>query len=83
MSDTGIPEEIRKQPTSEVVDDMMQRTQEALESSARAAAELNELRRRTDQAMDWRKQLQRHTWLPMALAMGASVALFVLFHRKR
>ncbi len=81
MPDTPIPEEIRKQPTGAVVDDLMQQTQSALETGARAAAELNELRRRSEEAVDWRKQLQRHSWLPMALAAGASVLIFMLFHR--
>jgi len=81
--DLRLPEQIREAPTSAVLDDMMQETQRALQSSARAAAELNELRRRADEALDWRTQLRRHSWLGMGLAMAAAVLLFLAFHPKR
>jgi ElaB/YqjD/DUF883 family membrane-anchored ribosome-binding protein len=77
------PEEISNEPTRAVVDDMMQQTEQALQSSARAAAELNELRQRADDALDWKKQLNRHSWLAMGLAMAASVVVFLAFQRRR
>lgn len=82
MPDATKPGEIRGEATRDVVDDMMTQTQRALESSARAAEELNELKRRANDALDWRKQLDRHSWLGMGIAIAASVLLFVAFHRR-
>ncbi len=78
-----MPENIRDKPVREIVDDMMEQSQRALQSSARATAELNELRRRADEAMDWREQLNRHSWLAIALAMGVAALIFLAFSRNR
>jgi hypothetical protein len=78
-----MPENIRDKPVREIVDDMMEQSQRALQSSARATAELNELRRRADEAMDWREQLNRHSWLAIALATGVAALIFLAFSRNR
>jgi hypothetical protein len=82
MPDSSIPEEIRKEPPRAVVDDMMQETQRALQSSARAATELNELRRRADAVLDWKKQAHLGSWLGMGTAVTASILLFLAFRHK-
>jgi ElaB/YqjD/DUF883 family membrane-anchored ribosome-binding protein len=76
------PEDLRNKPVSAVMDDIMHQSEAALQSGARATAELNELRRRADEALDWQTQLERHRWLALGLAAGASVLLFLLFSRK-
>ena len=83
MSENPMPDQMRNEPTRTVVDDMMQQTEKALQSSARAAAELNELRRRTDEALDWRKQLSRHPGFQLGLAVAVAVVVYMAFSRKR
>jgi hypothetical protein len=83
MADQTNPIDVRNKPAGEVLDDMMNQSQQALQSTARAAAELNELRRRADEALDWRTQLNRHSWAAMGLAIGAAALLFLLFARRR
>jgi hypothetical protein len=83
MPDTPIPEDIQGKPVREVVDDLMQQSEAALRSTARATAELRELTHRADEALDWQTQLNRHSWLAMGLAIGASVLIFLAFSRNR
>ena len=83
---------LRNEPLGEVVEDVMrqsdlalEKTQEALETGARVTAELNELRRRAGEALDWRKQagqIWRSPWLPMAGAIAGAILLYVLFSRR-
>lgn len=77
-----IPQDLRNKPIHDVVDDIVHQSEEALRSTTRATAEMNELIHRADEALDWRTQLNRHNWLAMGLAMGASVLLFLAFRRK-
>jgi len=75
--------DIQSKPIRAVVDDMMQQSQQALESGARVTAGMNELRRRGDEFLDWRRHVQRHPWLPLGLAVGLSVLVYLAFARKR
>ena len=63
----------------EVVDDVMKQSQEVLQRGAAVTAEVNELRRRADDALDWRKQLRNHTGLAAAVAFGATVLVLLAF----
>lgn len=83
MPETVNPEEIRQEPTKAVVEDMLQQSQQALASGQRVAAEMNELKRRADEALDWRKQLIRGPWLGIGLAIATSTLVFLLFRRSR
>ncbi len=87
-----MPEDLRNKPAANMVEDVVERSQEALQAGAQATAELqealaagaqataelNELRRRADAALDWRRQLRRHPWFPLAAATAASVLLYML-----
>jgi hypothetical protein len=75
-------EDIRNKPVGEMVDDVMQQSQQVLQAGARVTAEVNELKRRADEALDWRKQLDRHPWVLLGSAVGAAVLLFWVFSRK-
>lgn len=81
MPDTSTSEDIHKKPIGQVVDDLMQQSQEALKSGARVTAELNELKQRAEDAMDWRKQLKRHSGLAMGAGIGASFLMFLLLRK--
>ncbi len=83
MPHTSNPEDIHQKPVGEVVEDIMQQSRSALESGARATAELEDLKQRADDALDWRKQLDRHSWLAMGLAMGVSILLFMALAPRR
>ncbi len=83
MSGTSITESIQAKPTREIVDDVMQQAERALESGARATAEVNELKRRADETLDWRKQFDRHPGIAMALVAGLSILLYLAFSRRR
>lgn len=92
MPQPQFPGNLRDKPAGDMVGDVIERSQEALEAGAQATAdlqqalragaeataELNEIRRRADDALDWRKQLREHQWIPMAAAMGAAVVLYIL-----
>ncbi|HEY7388774.1 MAG TPA: hypothetical protein VH640_09700 [Bryobacteraceae bacterium] len=82
MPETPNTEEIQHETTSAVVDDMLQQTQQALASGQRVAAEMHELKRRADEAMDWRKQFARSPWLGVGLAVATFALVFLLFRRK-
>ena len=97
MAQPSSPENIHDKPAADMVEDVIERSQEALQAGAQATAELqealqagaqataelNEIRRRADEALDWRRQLQRHPWFPIAAAMAASVFFYVIFARRR
>jgi len=88
---------LRGRPAAQIVEDLVEQSQEALEAGAhataelqdalragaQATAELNDIRRRADEALDWRVQLRRHPWLPMVAAIGTSVLLYAAFARRR
>jgi hypothetical protein len=82
MPETSTPENIRKEPVGQVVDNLMKETQEALESGTRVTANLNELKRRAEEATDWRKQLNRHGGIVAGLVAGTSLLLFLLIRRR-
>jgi hypothetical protein len=82
MPDNDIGQ-IQNKPTGEVVEDVLAQSHEALERAAKATAELEELKRRGEDALDWRKQLHRHSWLALGLAAGVSVLLFLVFKPRR
>ena len=77
---TGTLENIRNRPTDAVMEDMLVNSQRALEDGARATAEINELKRRVDDVLDWRKQLDRHPWLTLSVVTSvvALTALIIL-----
>lgn len=85
-----MPDRPETQSTGELVDDVMRRTQEAvrrsqeaLESGARATAEIHELERRARDAMDWRKQVRLHPWAAFGMACGAVLLLWMLVRPRR
>jgi len=93
MPQPDFPENLRNKPASDMVEDVMKRSeealqagaqataelQEALRSGAQATAELNEIRRRAGEALDWRQQLRNHKWIPMAGAVAVAVLLYLVF----
>lgn len=82
MSESSIPEDIRQKSTSEVADDLMKQSQEILERGARVTAELDELKHRAEDAMNWRKQLSAHSGLALSLTAGVSFLLFLVLRKR-
>ena len=79
MSQETLNREFMKKPIGELVEDVMDESQDVLERGARLTAEVNELRRRAREATDWRKQLERHSGPLLCAAMGISLVMsFVL-----
>jgi hypothetical protein len=70
-------EDLKQKPIRELIEDVTASSREALEKGARAAAEVTELETRARQAMDWRRQLDRHPWLLLGIAIGAVVLLYI------
>jgi ElaB/YqjD/DUF883 family membrane-anchored ribosome-binding protein len=68
---TGAPKS-----SAQIVDDVMNQTQQALRSAARASEEVHELERRAQDALDWRKQLREHPWVPLGFAAGIAILVY-------
>jgi len=83
MAKQSTSDDIHNKPASAVMDDLMRQSEAALESGARATAELHELKRRADEVLDWRKQLNQHSWALLGAAAGAAVLVFLVFRRHR
>jgi hypothetical protein len=79
MAETPSSPELRTKPVGEVVDDVMKQSQDLLQRGAAVTAEVNELRRRADDALDWRKQLRTHTGLAAGVAFVATVLVVLAF----
>ena len=73
---------LENKAVGEIMDDVMKQSQETLQRGARITAELNELKQRADDALDWRKQLRAHPWWGLGVAVGACVLLAALVSRK-
>ncbi len=83
MDNQFTSDDIHNKPASAVMDDLMRQSEAALESGARATAELHELKRRAGEALDWRKQLNQHSWALLGAAAGAAIPIFLIFRRHR
>jgi hypothetical protein len=70
MAEIANPD-LQKKPVGELMDDVMEQSEDVLRRGAAVTAELNELRQRADKAMDWRRHLHRRPWLS-----GIAVAAF-------
>ena len=82
MADGPNPENIRHKPAGQVMDDILDESREILQRGARATAELEQLKRRADQALDWRAQFDHHPWLGLGLASAVAVLVFLVITRK-
>lgn len=81
MPDQTVVGDIQNKPVKELTDDVMKQSKQVLETGARVTAELNELKRRADDALDWRKQISKHPWFPVAAAVGVAVLGYMIFSK--
>ncbi len=83
MPETNNTSTVSEKHVGELIDDVMKQSQETLEKGARITSELNELRRRADDALDWRKQLRERPWVQFGLAVGACVLVAAVVFSRR
>ena len=75
-------EELSSRPSGELMEDVVSRSEQALEFAARASEEMHELERRAQEALNWRKQLSRHPWVPLGLAIGVAIVGYLAWHSR-
>jgi hypothetical protein len=76
-----IPEDVRNRTAGELMEDVTDSARKALEAGARAAAEMEELQRRTRESLDWRTQIDRHPWALLGGAVAAAILVFAVVRR--
>jgi hypothetical protein len=82
MPEQTVAGDLRNKPVRELTDDVMRQSSQVLETGAQVTAELREIKRRADEALDWRKQVEKHAWVPLAAAVSLAILGYMAFARR-